>query len=175
MLEERYKIEKMASKNKVDSLSETHIDSIISKNFGLADYSDTYRVVYDGVSNVDVLLSKIFSVPRWILSLLKFRDKVVGVFGLKTRTDNFYKDYYPVGSKAVFFDVIARNENEIVMAEDDKHLNFRTSVLTECDGNKTTIYQSTIVHYNNIWGRLYFLPVKPFHKMIMKSMLRNMD
>jgi hypothetical protein len=33
-------------------------------------------------------------------------------------------------------------------------------------------YSATIVHYNNIWGRLYFLPVKPFHKLIIRTMLR---
>lgn len=59
--------------------------------------------------------------------------------------------------------VIARNENEIVMAEDDEHLSFRTSVLTQHYGNKTTIYQSTIVRFKNFWGRLYFLPVKLFY------------
>ncbi|WP_159520630.1 DUF2867 domain-containing protein [Sunxiuqinia indica] len=165
----------MAPKNKVDSLSETHINSIISKNFGRTDYSDTYRVVYNGVSNVDALLSKIFSVPRWVNNLLKFRDKLVGSFGLKTGKESLTLDYYPVGSKAVFFKVIARNENEIVMAEDDKHLNFRTSVLVECSGNNTTVYQSTIVRYNNIWGRLYFLLVKPIHRIIMKLLLRNVN
>jgi hypothetical protein len=55
------------------------------------------------------------------------------------------------------------------MGEDDKHLNFRASILH--DKAEGTIYLTTLVHFNNVWGRLYFLPVKPFHKIIMKTLL----
>lgn len=47
-------------------------------------------------------LSKIFSVPQWVQNLLKFRNKLLGGFGLKTRKASLYQDFYPLGSKAVF-------------------------------------------------------------------------
>jgi hypothetical protein len=33
-------------------------------------------------------------------------------------------------------------------------------------------YSSTIVHYNNLLGRVYFFFVKPFHKLIIHAMLK---
>jgi hypothetical protein len=57
------------------------------------------------------------------------------------------------------------------MGEDDKHLNFRASVLK--DKTNGTVSLTTVVHYNNLWGRVYFFPVKPFHKIIMKALLKR--
>jgi hypothetical protein len=81
------------------------------------------------------------------------------------------KTFFPVGSRAGYFTVLDRNENEIVMGEKDKHLNFNTSVFI--DRENAFIYLTTIVHFNNILGKAYFIPVKPFHKLIIKSSLRN--
>ena len=60
------------------------------------------------------------------------------------------------------------------MAENDKHLNFRTSIMIENvkDKNSIRLYLSTIVQYNNFWGRFYFMFVKPFHQLICKTMLK---
>ena len=57
------------------------------------------------------------------------------------------------------------------MGEDDKHLNFRTSIMI--DKSKSTISLITLVHFNNVWGKLYFLPVKPFHRLIIRSLLKK--
>ena len=77
--------------------------------------------------------------------------------------------------RAILFSVIDRSETEIVMAEDDKHLYFRTSLFVEetSDQNRENVYLTTLVQFHNIWGKLYFSPVKPFHKLIMKALLTN--
>jgi len=54
-------------------------------------------------------------------------------------------------------------------------LNFRVSLLlSEQKNNKLNknITVTTIVMYNNWFGRLYFFPVKPFHKLIVQSGLK---
>ena len=85
--------------------------------------------------------------------------------------------HYNVGERAVVFHIIDRSESEIVMAEDDKHLYFRTSLFVEKINEKSlnNVYLTTLVHFHNFWGRLYFTPVKPFHKLIMKTMLKNLS
>jgi hypothetical protein len=80
---------------------------------------------------------------------------------------------YSTGSKIGVFTVETRNEHEIVMAENDKHLNFKTSVLTNANGTGIDLYFTTVVHFNNIGGRLYFIPVKPFHRIILKSSIKR--
>jgi hypothetical protein len=156
--------------------------SIINKSFGKTDYSDTYSISIHNSQNysIDYLTGIFFtSIPIWIKNLLSFRNFLVRFFGLRGgNIDKLKKPYksvhYTIGSEALIFKVFDRNENEIVMADNDKHLNFRTSVMIEriSDTDIINLYSSTIVYYNNIWGRLYFLPVKPFHKLIIRTMLK---
>lgn len=166
----------------VVSLKNIPGNSIIGISFGKKDYSDTFKVRVKNPENlsVDHIITKFFSsTPDWVNVLLGIRDSIVKVFGLKTGKDlnqieiDKNKVYKP-GEKAVFFTVHSRNDNEVVLAEDDKHLNFRTSIMIEMEGsgNLTNVYCSTIVKYNNVGGSLYFTPVKPFHKAIIKTMLR---
>ncbi len=167
--------------SKVVKLKELPPNSIINESFGKSDYIDTYKVPIHNNQNfsIDYITALFFtSLPSWIKNLLSFRNFLVKYFGLKGGDINKLQEpdksiYYSVGSEAVIFKVHSRNENEIVMADNDKHLNFRTSILIEkTDKGYDYLYSATIVHYNNILGRLYFLPVKPFHKMIIKTMLK---
>ena len=98
---------------------------------------------------------------NWLMGI---RDSVVGIFGLKTGKEI-------LKGQTTNFPIIEQLENEIVMGENDKHLDFRTSV--SVDRENSFIYLTTIVHFNNLFGRLYFLPVKPFHKIIVKSSLKR--
>ena len=164
----------MRSVTKVEIIPE---NSIILKNFGKVDYCDTYQIRCKTNDSIDSLTTKLFNspAPAWVVYLLKIRDSIVGIFGLKTANKDDIKiaNYYPVGSKAGYFTVLDRNDNEIVMGEKDKHLNFRTSVFINRNSTDSEIYLSTAVQFNNIWGRLYFWPVKPFHRLIIKSLLKK--
>lgn len=151
-------------------------ESLILNDFDKINYFDTYKI--QTTSNdytVDKITTDIFKVPKWIISLMQLRNILVKTFGLKTGDKNDIKlePYYPIGSKAVYFTVINRNENEIVMAENDKHLNFRTSVMLEKTAVNNIVYLSTIVKFNNSFGKLYFLLIKPFHRIIVKSLLKT--
>lgn len=91
--------------------------------------------------------------------MLKLRNTIVGVLGLK------------IGGAEAAFPVISQTENEVVTGLSDKHLNFRASILK--DPAAGTVSLTTIVHFNNAWGHLYVLPVKPFHKIIMRTLLKR--
>jgi hypothetical protein len=149
-------------------------NSIISNGFGKTDYCDSYRVVKQTGETVDGITTQIFKMPHWIPVLMKIRNSIAKTAGLKTGKNENVKDaaYYPAGSKAGYFTVTARNVNEIVMGEDDRHLCFRTSVLV--DRERSFIYLTTVVRFHNVWGRIYFLPVKPFHRLIVKSLLKRL-
>ena len=149
--------------------------SIILKDFGKVNYLDSFHIYKDTEATIDSITVNVFKGPKWVGSLMKVRDSIVGIFGLKTakKKNSGDKEFYPIGSKIDFFTVVDRNDNEIVMAENDKHLNFRTSVMIERNGTHTSVHLSTIVKFNNIFGRLYFIPVKPFHRLIIKSILKK--
>ncbi len=137
------------------------------------DFKDTYKVkLGDGDISIENIYINVFAhSPKWVNNLLALRNKIVGVFGLdtnKNRTE-ITKDNLKTGSKTGIFRIYSINENEIIAGEDEKHLNFRVSVLKE---NGETFF-STLVQYNNWFGRFYFFIVKPFHKLVVKVMLKN--
>jgi hypothetical protein len=151
-------------------------NSMISKDFSDIHYCDSYSIVTQTSESLDTITTRIFQTPQWTDVLMHIRNTLVKLVGLKgggNKKDTHVSDYYPVGSRAVYFTVIDRNENEILMAENDKHLNFRVSVMINQAGDCTTIHLTTLVKFNNFLGRFYFFPVKPFHKIIIISLLKR--
>lgn len=160
---------------KVTELSHIPEGSMILNGFGKINYWDTYQVQLSSKDySVDKITTDIFRAPKWMDKLMKMRNWIVKGFGLKTgdKIDN-NETHYSLGSKAGYFTVFDRNENEIVMAENDKHLNFRTSVRVEKHTESCFVYLSTLVQFNNIFGWLYFLPVKPIHRIMIPSLLKK--
>jgi hypothetical protein len=151
------------------------VSSGILKDFGKIDYCDSYQTEIITKESIDEITARIFTIPEWVKFLMRIRNSIVSTFGLKTGDKNYVQkaDKYPVSSKAIFFTVTDRNENEIVMAENDRHLNFRVSVMMIRNKSATTVYLTTIVKFNNLFGNIYFFPVKPFHRIIIQSLLRR--
>lgn len=160
------------------------IDSIIIKNFsGKIQYIDSLSIDIENKIKytVDYLTALVFtSIPNWSKILFKIRNIAVKPFGLEAGSIPDLNNIsltvrYDIGDRAIFFHVVDRSNSEIVMAEDDKHLYFRISLLTK-ESTKPgyqTIYLTTIVQFHNILGKIYFVPVKPFHKLIVKRLLLN--
>ena len=158
--------------------------SIISKDIeGNIDYIDSFSVEinHENRYSIDYLTALLFtSIPPWANSLFKIRDALVKLFGLQTglmpeQNSILPEIKYCIGEKAIFFTVINKSSNEMVMAEDDKHLYFRTSLHIEAidPGHRALAHLTTLVQFHNKHGEIYFLPVKPFHKMLMKSILNR--
>ncbi len=139
--------------------------SAIGEGFSRIDYADSYGVPVLSDRPVEEIAVDLFDSPGWIKGLMKFRDALVGPLGLKTTQGQ-------PQSKQNLFPVIGRSENELVMGERDAHLDFRVSVLT--DPPEGYVWVTTAVHYNNRWGRIYFLLIKPFHRLIVRSLIKKL-
>ncbi|MDR3047467.1 MAG: DUF2867 domain-containing protein [Bacteroidales bacterium] len=145
-------------------------NSAISKGFGNVHYVDSYRLEKATDDSLQKIAADIFALPKWVYGLLHLRDLIVKPLGLKTgktiekENDKITEDY--------FFPVIELLDNEVVMGDNDFHLNFRVSVLI--DRSENLIFVTTVVHYNNFWGRLYFFPVRPFHGIIVKACVEHL-
>ena len=146
-------------------------------------YIDSFSIKFMNRNqySIDYLTALLFSsIPAWVRILLNLRSILVKPFGLDTGTLPAQHSFdvslrYHIGDTAVFFPVVDRSESEIVMAKNDKHLYFRTSLYVEktSDQHLLDAYLTTLVKFHNIGGRLYFAPVKPFHKLIMRTLLKN--
>ena len=110
----------------------------------------------------EMFLNMTFSkLPWWIACLLWLRNKIVSLFGLKTdgRLIDMTRE---------------QDENEIVLGMDDKHLTFYVSLWCSPMLDKSqNLKITTVVKYNNRLGRIYFMIIRPFHKIIVKSMLHR--
>lgn len=150
---------------------------LIYKDFERIDYCDSYKIIISKDITIDNITTEVFKPNYWVDLLIRIRNSLVRLFGLKTGNKKDFTESinYPIGAKVGgYFTVIYRSENEIVMGENDKHLNFRVAVMKKKSEQDCSIYVTTIVKFNNIWGRIYFLPVKPFHQIIVKSLLRRL-
>jgi hypothetical protein len=72
------------------------------------------------------------------------------------------------------FRVYERTDDEVLLGEDDRHLDFRVSMLLQREGLEAPrVVVATVVRYNGRLGRLYFAVVRPFHRRIVPAMLRR--
>jgi hypothetical protein len=150
------------------------------------DFIDSFEGMYsDGKTSVDMTeVGKAFFAggPRWVEKLFSVRNKIVKLFGLKIsdpvadRRRLLEAFRCEPGESMGLFKVYTKNEQEVVLGEDDKHLDFRVSLFVEPlpEGCQKKLTVSTTIRFNNWFGRVYFLPVRPFHKMIVPVMLRGM-
>jgi len=143
------------------------------KNFiNQIDYTDTFKMKVENqnISIESIYIDMFSTMPKWINQLMFLRNKIVGVFGLKVESLMSKKvTTLKVGEKIGMFTTYAISENEVIAGEDDKHLNFRVSIL-RVDEN---VIVSTFVKYNNLFGKIYMSLIIPFHKMIVKAMMKN--
>lgn len=134
-------------------------NSLINKDMDKIDYFDSYSIRKETNYSVNEITTKILSLPNWIKILLQIRlYLIVKPFGLSS------------GKQEV--PILYENENEIVIGENDKHLYYRVSIYKK-SGQHPEIYLTTNVMFNSNWGKVYFAFIKPFHKLVVKSMLKK--
>lgn len=113
--------------------------------------------------------------PNWFSALLQLRNWLVAPLGLKTGTASTRAIEPPFvpGQYLGIFRVYAVTEDEIVLGEDDRHLDFRTSLLLQNTPQGRQLAACTWVSPHNRLGRVYLALVKPFHRLIVTLMVRN--
>ncbi len=108
------------------------------------------------------------SQPGWARKLMVLRDAIVARFGIKTARQMEAKP----GKRIGIFRIYAVSDDEIIVGEDDSHLDFRLSVLRHRDtGRHGSVTMSSVVHCHNWVGRAYILLIRPFHKLIVRRSL----
>ena len=148
-------------------------ESVLAPGLATYDYADSYSLDLSRDISVDEAVNAFCGpLPTAVRILMSTRDFVAGRLGLKTSRGYAAGDpSAPVvcrpGDRMGLFLVMGRHEREIVLGEDDSHLDFRVSVLVR----PRSVVVSTVVTYNNRLGRIYFAAVKPFHRWIVSRTL----
>jgi hypothetical protein len=98
--------------------------------------------------------------PGWARCLIGMRNIITAPFGL-------LKEGPDASDKVGFFPVESENNEELIAGFNDKHLDFRVSVMSQ-NGH---VFLATWVHTNNPAGKLYLKVILPFHLLIARNAL----
>jgi hypothetical protein len=107
--------------------------------------------------------------PRWALTLLALRDLCVAPFGLKTAETARRSSTNRIG----MFPVLSETPQRIVAGLNDSHLDFRVVVDVAGSGAGRSVTATTVVLTHNLLGRIYLAIILPFHRLIVRAMLRQ--
>ena len=154
-------------------------ESRIALAYASVNLADAYAIELPvGAStNAEQLARFIFShQPAWIGGLVSVRDALVAGLGLKTAKKLESLGLTNKGSRVAFLRIYSTTPTEIILGEDDKHLDFRLSILCSSQSSPTGkrhLTMSTVVHCHNSFGRLYLRLITPFHRLVVQASLRQ--
>jgi Protein of unknown function (DUF2867) len=135
-----------------------------------AQFTDAFRITVDGVAldarrAAEKMLAR---GPRWIETLMMLRNRLVAPFGLKTSVPTV------AGSDTVgIFPIVSETPDRLVAGFNDKHLDFRVVVDVAASGSGQHVTATTLVLTHNLLGRTYLAIIQPFHRVIVRAMLRQ--
>jgi hypothetical protein len=150
----------------------------LTERFLPADYADVYACRVDSGRELaadDILVGIWTDFPDWVAALFRLRNFLVRFVGLKGEKDDpgALERIIREGGANDLASIPAKNANETVMLLTDKHLDAYLSVHVESRGSLRTVSVVTLVHYKNRLGRVYFFVIRPFHGIVVKSMLKR--
>ena len=131
-----------------------------------------------GLSIVEIFFALFGHTPRWMKALLITRNAVARWCGLEAPTvaeilTPAVRASYSVGDKIGPWPIFFISDNEIVAGRNNKHMDFRLSVLKATDGDAASVVVSTICSVHNLAGKIYLFFIVPFHRTGVKSLMSN--
>src|SRR6267154_1681778 len=112
-------------------------------------------------------ISKCWRALTWV------RDAVMATVGVKS-SRAIGAAAAARGSVIGYFPLLSKSAGELVVGEDDRHLDFRVAILlrTGAAGGRELVVV-TVVHCHNRLGRTYLAVIAPFHRTILRANLER--
>jgi hypothetical protein len=105
--------------------------------------------------------------PRWAAMLLSLRNLLVAPLGLKTSGSAAPSEMIGI------FPVVSETPERLIAGFDDRHLDFRVVVDVTPPGSVRQVTATTLVKTHNWLGRTYLAIIKPFHRLLVPALLRQ--
>ncbi len=133
-------------------------------NYSPYDYRDTFSVEADLSNGLDVqtIFERIFcDFPKPVRWLMDLRNAIVKPLGISG--GGSFRDL-----------VVNRNDEEIILCKDDRHLCFWVGIYCAKPGGECQeVSVTTVVRTHNKLGKIYFIGIYVFHRLLVRSMLRR--
>lgn len=133
-----------------------------------ADFIDAYRVrgACVGLDAGRAARLMLAEPPPWVDALMALRNALVTPLGLKTGPGpDDHRDRIGI------FPIELSTPDRMVLGFDDRHLDFRLIVDVARAEAAREVTATTLVRLHNLQGRAYLMAIRPFHKLIARSML----
>jgi Protein of unknown function (DUF2867) len=141
-------------------------------------FSDSYRapLCKGQASMADIFFGLFGHSPIWIKTLLLIRNRIASGFGLDVPKSSdilhpIQQAHYQVGDTIGPWPIFLLTDNELIAGRDNKHLDFRLSLLRELHDGKPSVVVSTICDVHNVLGKIYLFFIVPFHKWGVKKLI----
>jgi Protein of unknown function (DUF2867) len=145
-------------------------------------FRDSYRAPLQRpeATVVDIFMSVFGHHPLWMKLALVTRNRIAAMCGLDAPNmseimNPKVKSSYRVGDKIGPWPIFVLEPNELVAGRNNKHLDFRLSIikepLKEPDGHPANTVISTICTVHNLSGKIYLFFIVPFHKWGVKKLI----
>jgi hypothetical protein len=143
-------------------------------------FHDSYRVALAraDLGIVDIFFALFGHTPLWMKLMLIVRNAAARLVGLEAPTvDEIMtprvRETYRVGEKIGPWPIFFIGDDEIVAGRNNRHLDFRLSVLKAMDGDAASVVVSTICTVHNFFGKIYLFFIIPFHRKGVRSLMSN--
>ena len=146
-------------------------------------FHDSYRTLLTRPdSNVVAIFFAIFGHrPMWMKLVMVARNWLASLVGIQSPSsaeimNPELKSSYAVGDKIGAWPIFVLNHHELVAGRDNKHLDFRLSILRETggsDGETASAVVSTVCTVHNRFGKVYLFFIVPFHKWGVRWLIRS--
>jgi Protein of unknown function (DUF2867) len=101
--------------------------------------------------------------------LLSLRNMIVAPFGLKTSGEGDRTSKGMIG----IFPIVSETPERLVAGFNDSHLDFRVVVDVAQSPGERKVIATTLVKTHNLPGRIYLATILPFHRLVVRDMLRR--
>ena len=136
-----------------------------------AQFADAWRIAIDngGFDARHAAERMVGRQPSWARALLVLRNTLVAPFGLKR---SGAREPAPGGMIGIF-PVVSETPERVVAGFNDRHLDFRVVVDVANAGARQIVTATTLVLTHNRLGRTYLAIILPFHRLILRAMMRQ--
>jgi len=136
-----------------------------------AQFADEYRIAVDngGFDARRAAERMVGRQPPWAHALLVLRNILVAPFGLKR---SGAREPAPGGMIGIF-PVVSETPERLIAGFNDRHLDFRVVVDVANAGARQIVTATTLVLTHNWLGRTYLAIILPFHRLILRAMMRQ--
>jgi len=156
-------------------------ESRLQPDLASAYFYDSYETQINayGKTALEIYLEMIHRTPALMNFLMVARNRIVRLVGLKdlgrfTELDSNRSTLsYKVGDRVGIFSILSMSDEEIVLHDDDKHLQAKVSIYRYSENQRVAV--TTVVHVKNLLGKIYLFFVVPAHRFIAPLMLNQIS